>query len=93
MPTLKEETEALEQKKEKIREMGGAEYVARQHKAGKLTARERIDLLFDKGTFVELEILAHHQSTSPAMQGKQTPADGCITSYGKIQGRLAACAA
>ena len=93
MATLKEETEALEQKKEKIREMGGAEYVARQHKAGKLTARERIDLLFDKGTFVELGILGHHQSTSPAMQGKYTPADGCVTGYGKIRGRLAACAA
>lgn len=93
MPTLKEETEALEQKKEKVRRMGGADEVARQHKAGKLTARERIDLLFDKGTFVELGILGHHQSTHPTMQGKQTPADGCITGYGKIQGRLAACAA
>jgi len=73
--------------------MGGPEEVARQHKAGKLTARERIDLLFDKGTFVEIGILAHHQSNHPDMQGRITPADGCITGYGKIRGRLAASAA
>ncbi len=73
--------------------MGGPEEVARQHKAGKLVARERIDLLFDKGTFVELGILGHHQSTHPDMQGRYTPADGCITGYGKIEGRLVVCAA
>lgn len=93
MATLKEDTEALGQKKEKVRQMGGPEEVARQHKAGKLTARERIELLFDKGTFTEIGILGHHQSIHPTMQGKYTPADGCITGYGKVEGRLAACAA
>ncbi len=83
----------LFEKKEKVRQMGGADEVARQHQSGKLTARERIDLLFDKGTFVEIGILAHHQSNHPDMQGRYTPADGCITGYGKIEGRLAACAA
>ncbi len=73
--------------------MGGPKEVARQHEAGKLSARERIDLLFDKGSFVEIGILAHHQSTHPDMQGRSTPADGCITGYGRIGGRLAACAA
>lgn len=93
MPNLKELSEALQEKREKVRKMGGPDEVARQHKAGKLTARERVDLLFDKGTFVEIGILGHHQSTHPSMEGKYTPADGCITGYGKIEGRLVACAA
>ncbi len=93
MPNLKELSETLQEKREKVRKMGGTDEVARQHKAGKLTARERVDLLFDKGTFVELGILGHHQSQHPSMEGKYTPADGCITGYGKIEGRLAACAA
>lgn len=93
MGTLKDTSEALKEKKEKVRQMGGSEEVARQHKAGKLTVRERIDLLFDKGTFVEIGILAHHQSNHPDMQGRYTPTDGCVTGYGKIQGRLVACAA
>lgn len=91
--SLKESTKQLQEKKAKVREMGGTEEVARQHKAGKLSARERIDLLFDTGTFVELGILAHHQSAHPDMQGRYTPADGCITGYGKVGGRLVACAA
>ncbi len=93
MATLKELTEQLKEQKAKVLQMGGAEEVSKQHKAGKLTARERVDLLFDKGTFVEIGILGHHQSSHPDMQGRSTPADGCITGYGKIHGRLAACAA
>ncbi|HEX5036752.1 MAG TPA: acyl-CoA carboxylase subunit beta [bacterium] len=93
MPSLKETSENLQSQREKIRKMGGPDEVARQHKAGKLTARERVDLLFDKGTFVEIGILGHHQSQAPAMEGKYTPADGCITGYGKVEGRLVACAA
>jgi acetyl-CoA carboxylase carboxyltransferase component len=73
--------------------MGGKEEVARQHKAGKLSARERIERLFDKDSFVEIGILAHHQSTHPDMQNRSTPADGCITGYGAINGRTVACAA
>ncbi|MBI4197291.1 MAG: acyl-CoA carboxylase subunit beta [Deltaproteobacteria bacterium] len=89
----KRQLESLAEKKEKIRQMGGPDEVQRQHQAGKLTARERIDLLFDKGTFIEIGILGHHQSTHPDMQGRYTPTDGCVTGYGKIQGRWAACAA
>src|SRR5262245_48243537 len=93
MPTLKETSAALQEQREKVKKMGGPDEVAKQHKAGKLAARERVDLLFDKGTFVEIGILGHHQSTHPSMEGKYTPADGCITGYGKVQGRLVACAA
>ncbi len=93
MPDLKSILEELALKKEKVRQMGGPDEVARQHKAGKLTVRERIDLLFDKGTFVELGVLGHHQSKHPSKEGKYTPADGCVTGYGKVNGRLVACAA
>ncbi|MCC7344892.1 MAG: acyl-CoA carboxylase subunit beta, partial [Deltaproteobacteria bacterium] len=90
---LEETLSNLESQKTKARQMGGPEEIAKQHAAGKLTARERVDLLFDKGSFVEIGILAHHQSTHPDMVKRETPADGCITGYGKINGRLVACAA
>ena len=88
-PSMAEAVAELNQKKAKFREMGGAERVKRQHDQNKLTARERIDLLFDEGTFVEFGLLAHHQSQSPAMQGKFTPGDGVVTGIGDIDGRKA----
>ncbi|MQB00877.1 MAG: acyl-CoA carboxylase subunit beta [Actinobacteria bacterium] len=89
-PSLKEATEALEEKKARFREMGGVDRVQRQHSTNKLTVRERLDLLFDDGTFFEMGLLAHHQSQSPQMQGKNTPADGVVTGIGEIDGRKAA---
>ena len=68
----------------------GPERVQRQHVQNKLTVRERLDLLFDPGTFVEHGLLAHHQSQSPAMQGKFTPADGVVTGIGEVDGRKVA---
>ncbi|MDX1387166.1 MAG: carboxyl transferase domain-containing protein, partial [bacterium] len=91
--SLKKSTDKFLKKKEKAREMGGAKEIERQHGAGKLTVRERLELLFDSGTFEEMGVLAHHQSTHPDMVGRETPADGCVTGYGKIDGRLVACAA
>jgi acetyl-CoA carboxylase carboxyltransferase component len=89
-PSLQEATEALAGKKEKFREMGGVDRVDRQHSAGKLTVRERLDFLYDEGTFFEFGLLAHHQSQSPQMQGKVTPADGVVTGIGEIDGRKVA---
>jgi len=66
--------------------MGGPELVERQHSLGKLTVRERIELLFDAGTFVESGLLAGAVD-SPQSAGKRTPADGCLTGVGLVDGR------
>ena len=74
----------LEERRRKIKEMGGREGVERQKKRGKLTARERIDLLLDKGTFREIGMFA--KSRGIASYG-EVPADGVVTGYGEIDGR------
>jgi acetyl-CoA carboxylase carboxyltransferase component len=89
-PDMPGHVEELRRKKEEFRAMGGRERVDKQHARGKLTVRERLELLFDEATFTELSLLAHHQSTSPSMQGKFTPADGCITGVGRVDGRRVA---
>jgi acetyl-CoA carboxylase carboxyltransferase component len=86
-PSIKEAVDDLNVRKEKFRGMGGADKVARQHSLGKLTVRERVEKLFDAGTFDEFAMLGHHQSASPQMQGKFTPADGVVTGVGQIDGR------
>jgi acetyl-CoA carboxylase carboxyltransferase component len=85
--TLRARSEALSSKKQALTGMGGTEAIAKQHEAGKLTARERVALLFDEGSFQEAGILATHHSSSPDMVGKITPADGVITGIGRINGR------
>jgi acetyl-CoA carboxylase carboxyltransferase component len=85
--------EDLHARREKIKQGGGPEKVAAQHAAEKLTARERLALLIDPGTWVELGIHGRPHSSQRAMDGKEAPADGVVTGYGKIDGRLAAVAA
>jgi acetyl-CoA carboxylase carboxyltransferase component len=80
----------LEARREHIRQGGGPERIARQHEQEKLTARERIALLVDEGTFVELGIHGRPHFSQRAMEGRDAPADGVITGYGKVDGRLAA---
>ena len=89
-PDMRAATAELEEKKDRFRGMGGPERIQRQHDRNKLTVRERLDLLFDAGTFFETGLLAHHQSQSPAMQGKFTPGDGVVTGVGEIDGRKVA---
>ena len=69
---------------------GGAEKIERQHAQDKLTARERLALLVDAGTFTELGVHAGPHFSQRAMADKDAPADGVITGYGKVDGRLAA---
>jgi propionyl-CoA carboxylase beta chain len=66
---------------------GGDEKIDKQHEKGKLTARERIDLLLDKGTFVELNPFIEHRSIDFGLADKKGPGDGVVTGYGKINGR------
>jgi acetyl-CoA carboxylase carboxyltransferase component len=82
--------EDLEARRAQARLGGGEEKIAKQHERDKLTARERIALLVDAGTFVELGIHGRPHSAQRAMDGVEAPADGVITGYGKIDGRLAA---
>jgi acetyl-CoA carboxylase carboxyltransferase component len=72
---------------------GGEEKIAKQHDAGKLTARERIDLLVEPGTFTELGLHAGIHYSVRGLEDKEAPADGVITGYGKVDGRLVAIAA
>ena len=67
---------------------GGAERIAAQHAKGKLTARERLDLLLDAGSFCELDSLKQHRCQDFGMADKQFPGDGVVTGYGTINGRL-----
>ncbi|HEV3475655.1 MAG TPA: acyl-CoA carboxylase subunit beta [Actinomycetota bacterium] len=86
-PDMRTHATELRRKKEDFRRMGGADRIEKQHAQGKLTVRERLDLLFDEGSFTEMGLLTHHQSSSPAMQGKRTPADGCVCGIGTVDGR------
>ncbi len=93
-PGLDELTAALRVRRERSRAMGGSERIGQQHSRHKLTARERIDLLFDAGTFVEFGLLAHqHSMTGGATEPERTPADGVVTGEGLVDGRRVYCAA
>ena len=67
---------------------GGPERREREHKQGKLSARERIDLLLDEGTFEELDKFVRHSSHDFGMETQRPPGDGFITGFGRINGRL-----
>src|SRR5688572_4530168 len=90
---MKKAVEDLHTRRAKAKEMGGADKVEEQHKSGKLSVRERIDLLFDQDSFQEIGIHATSNSMVAEMKDKYTPADGVVTGYGKVNGRLIAVAA
>ncbi len=77
----------LRERREKVEAMGGRESVGKQRKRGKLTARERIEKLLDKGTFCEIGMFGTSRGTAFGMDKIQVPADGVITGYGKIDDR------
>jgi acetyl-CoA carboxylase carboxyltransferase component len=92
-PPMRSLVEELEARRAKARQGGGDEKIARQHQQDKLTARERLDRLIDPGTWTELGIHGRPHFSQRAMEGKEAPADGVVTGYGKIDGRLVAVAA
>jgi propionyl-CoA carboxylase beta chain len=67
---------------------GGVERREKEHKAGKLTARERIQLLLDEGTFEELDKFVRHRCTDFGMEDQRPAGDGFVTGFGRIDGRL-----
>ncbi len=85
MTTMQEHIEELERRRREALEMGGPEKIARQHSRGKLTARERVALLVDPGSFHEYGMLASHHGQKP--NEKPTPADGLVMGVGRIHGR------
>src|SRR5574337_2000333 len=79
----------LDAMRAKARLGGGAKRIDAQHAKGKLTARERIELLFDEGTFEEWDMFVEHRCADFGMTGQRIPGDGVVTGYGMINGRLA----
>lgn len=78
---------ALLAEQERLRQGGGPKRLQKQHEAGKLSARERLALLFDPGTFTELDLFVKGRGTDLGMAGQDAPADGVVTGYGLVNGR------
>ena len=77
----------LEDLNQRAFEAGGEARIQRQHDAGKLTARERIEALLDPGTFHEMDRLVVHQCRDFGMDENHVPGDGVVTGYGRVDGR------
>lgn len=78
----------LKKTRETIELGGGEKRIEKQHKSGKLTARERVNLLFDENTFVEVDAFVKHRCTNFGMEKQAAPGEGVICGYGKVDGRL-----
>jgi len=83
-----EKIDELYERKRKVEMGGGDERIAAQHNRGKLTARERLDILLDRDSFVELQPFVKHRATNFGMDKVEAPGEGVVTGYGKINGRL-----
>ncbi|HLZ25680.1 MAG TPA: acyl-CoA carboxylase subunit beta [Ktedonobacterales bacterium] len=88
MKTTREKLEELRRLKEQAQLGGGQKRIDAQHRKGKLTARERLDLLLDPDTFQELDMFATHRSADFGLAEQKILGDGVVTGYGKIDGRL-----
>jgi propionyl-CoA carboxylase beta chain len=88
MQKLEDKYKIFEDKNKAAEAGGGEARIAKQHDGGKLTARERVDIFLDKGTFVELDKMVTHNCTNFGMDENKIPGDGVVTGYGKVDGRL-----
>src|SRR3954447_17331451 len=88
MPDPRQLLDQLHHRQTQAEQGGGPARVAQQHKKGKLTARERLDLLLDPGSFVELDRFVTHRATDFGLDQQVYPGDGVVTGYGRIDGRL-----
>jgi acetyl-CoA carboxylase carboxyltransferase component len=93
MATTKELLEQYKNKRQKIEQMATADAIEKRHKTGQMTARERIDYFFDKGTFTEIGLFVTHRTTAFGLDNKEIPADGIVTGFGKVNGRYVVAAA
>ena len=84
---MKDILDRLEQRRADARLGGGQKRIDAQHKRGKLTARERIELLLDKGSFEEFDMFVEHRSSDFGMEKSKIPGDGVVTGWGTINGR------
>jgi acetyl-CoA carboxylase carboxyltransferase component len=82
-----EKIKELKEKREKLMQMGGEKGIEKQKSKGKLTARERLDLLFDPGTFQEIDMMVHHRCNNFGMEKVDIPAEGVVTGHGRVNGR------
>jgi len=88
MATVKEKIQELKQRQKKIKMGGGQKRIDSQHAKGKLTARERIAILLDEGSFIELDQFVEHRCTNFGMEKEEAPGEGVVTGYGTINNRL-----
>ena len=88
MATVQEKIALMHAKKEHIQLGGGQKRIDKQHEKGKMTARERIEKLFDENTFVELDMFMKHRCTNFGQDKKELPGEGVVTGYGTVDGRL-----
>jgi len=86
--TLEERLQDLKERRDQVHAGGGKERIEKQHKAGKLTARERVERLVDAESFQEIGLFAKHRSTNFGMADKCFPADGVVTGCATVDGRL-----
>jgi propionyl-CoA carboxylase beta chain len=85
--TTRERLEELDRRRSEAAAGGGEEAIAKQHERGKLTARERVDLLLDEGSFTETDAFAVHRATGFGMDDNRILGDGVVTGYGTVDGR------
>ena len=88
-PSTEIRLEELQEKLDRARAGGGAARIEKQHATGKMTAHERVELLLDPGSFVEIDALVTHRCTDFGMEEQRIPGDGLVCGYGTIDGRLA----
>jgi propionyl-CoA carboxylase beta chain len=86
--SMREKLEELQRKRAEAEQGGGAERIAAQHKKGKMTARERLDVLLDPGSFVELDRFVTHRATDFGLADEHYLGDGVVPGHGRVEGRL-----
>src|SRR6266481_969592 len=86
--SMREKLELLQQKRSESERGGGADRIETQHNKGKMTARERLDVLLDPGSFVELDRFVTHRATDFGLAEQKVLGDGVVTGWGRVEGRL-----